>query len=153
MNVFVINMGIFNRIIGHLDSTTPGIMGIIGERDGVVVEAVFDGGMADWINSVSEDMRVKIDEVIHSWNATGINFVGFIYNYRFREKWLTSTNIENAKKLLNRFNELPCIIVGVIGEWNSLGYKSYEFKVYKFFRGGRRGIRYEMKEENCSNPC
>ena len=143
MDVFVINTAIFNTITGHFDATTSGILGIIGERDGVVVEAFFDGDIADWINSESEDKRVKIDEVLHSWNTMGIKFVGFIHNRCFREKWLTSTNVENAKKLLNRFTELPFIIVGVIGEWDSLDYKSYEFKVYKFFRGGRRRIRYE----------
>lgn len=102
--------------------------GIIGFQGGAISSFYYDNSAICTFNEYVPD-TIVLNEVIDDWYKAGIEFIGFVHSHTPNRKSLSPSDKEYAVKVLAVFDELPYLIIGVVGEKGSFPLKL--FSIYK----------------------
>ena len=92
--------------------------GIIGYKDSHISNFYYDGLATCTFNEYIPNTAV-LNGVIDDWDQNGIEFIGFVHSHTPHRKSLSPSDKEYAVKVLEVFDYLPYLIIGVVGENDS----------------------------------
>ena len=114
--------------------------GIIGLTNGRITSFYYDSQAKCTFNEYVPN-TIILDKVIDEWDEKGIEFIGFIHSHTPNRKSLSPSDKEYAVKVLEVFDDLPYLIIGVVGENDS-----FPLKLFSIFKDGRyEEVEYEVQ--------
>lgn len=104
--------------------------GIIGLTNGRITSFYYDSQAKCTFNEYVPN-TIILDKVIDEWDEKGIEFIGFVHSHTPTRKCLSPSDIEYAVKVLEVFDEMEYLIIGVVGE-----YSSFPLTMFSIYRDG-----------------
>ncbi len=127
----ILEKSVYDEIQEHIALYPAERGGILGIRNGCISKFYYDSSAICSFNEYIPD-TVNLDLVIDAWSKIDIDFIGFVHSHTPNRKTLSPSDIEYAVKVLEVFDELPYLIIGVIGE-----NKSFPLRLFSIFRDGK----------------
>ena len=140
MRETILDKFIFNKIKKDISLHPAERGGIIGLTNGSITSFYYDSQAKCTFNEYVPS-TIILDKVLDEWDEKGIEFIGFVHSHTPNRKCLSPSDIEYAIKVLEVFDEMEYLIIGVVGECSS-----FPLTLFCIFRDGRcEKMKYQVE--------
>ena len=101
----LIERSIYEHILNNVPKKPPEVGGILGAKQGMIIQAYFDNGLSKEKYCCYEPNTFLLNSVIQNWQEKNIDFVGVFHTHYYGVDTLSANDISYIKLILNSMPE------------------------------------------------